>query len=431
MQKNRVGSFYDIADAKAIATLPNVGVDENEMTATAVITTPTWDRQHDSVNPLGGMFDEYAKNPVVYFDHGLTITEPIACTDDKEGKLWLTPSDSGIVAKAHFSNRNKLSEQMFFLVADRILRGASLRFKPTEAPIRKSQGNRFEKWKMEEWSFTGLGVNPDCVADVLRKGRINNSSIDEGIMKSLRAYAPPPSPRGTQVRGNKLIATGSMMPKSLEKSMKLLGQQVMESAHTHLSDLNSKLKASLKLVENPKVKEVMDSVEKSIADTLVLIEGGYNESYRSSLKCCNAVKEKMFTDEGHMKSYSDEDRKRLEDDEDYLKSELESYEKANEVSDEEKMKSFLVTAPAERFKLSGLAVRLDEIATDESVPDHLRSSLKSMINGIGSIVQSALTTETQSQKPVENKPEDSVKKSLLAEIADLKKQIETAIPCSR
>lgn len=168
-------------------------VNETEMSAVAIISTPKVDRAGHVVNPLGGDYSEYKKNPVVLWEHGLLrgdLSIPIARSEDADGELTVWPTAKGIKAKSFFSQRNKQSEQFFALIADKIIRATSVRFRPSETPVFKGGVKYYENWIFEEWSWTAFGVNPDAVADVVSKGRLAGSQMDHSIMKSLLAYMP-------------------------------------------------------------------------------------------------------------------------------------------------------------------------------------------------------------------------------------------------
>src|SRR5580698_7101070 len=63
-------------------------IDEVRRCATFVISTPTPDRSEDVVSPRGVKLANYARNPVVYYDHGFSgIQVPIGKCEDEFGNL--------------------------------------------------------------------------------------------------------------------------------------------------------------------------------------------------------------------------------------------------------------------------------------------------------------------------------------------------------
>jgi len=445
--KSALGQIYSIQKSHGLAiTADNVGIDTNEMSATAIISTPTWDRQNDSVDPMGVCLKNYAVNPVVYFDHGQDITQPIARAEDNEGKLQVFPSDLGITSKSYFSKNNQVSSQFFHLVADKILRGTSIRFSPLVAPIRKGNRSRFNKTTMEEWSWTGLGVNPECVQGVIAKGMLDSTPIETSVMKSLRALAPPVSPHGTKKSRNnsKVTFTGSMKPDILESYMqrKVLGQQVMEAGHAKLSALRSELKSALLLVENNKVNDVMATVLKSLDDASTTIKGGFAEAYPSAkLKAMDMDEdsmddgekayEKMMADEEYMKMYSDDDRQKMMDDSEYRAEMVKMYrEKMADMTEENRVKSFLAINDKHRWDTTGLVANLNEIAEADDLPERYKSALGNYAKSLSSIVKSAM--EHEPSEPNEPKIEDDPKyKSLAAALVKLEEKIKDMAPAQR
>jgi len=445
--KSALGQIYSIQKSHGLAiTADNVGIDTNEMSATAIISTPTWDRQNDSVDPMGVCLKNYAVNPVVYFDHGQDITQPIARAEDNDGNLQVFPSDLGITSKSYFSKNNQVSSQFFHLVADKILRGTSIRFSPLAAPIRKGNRSRFNKTTMEEWSWTGLGVNPECVQGVIAKGMLDSTPIETSVMKSLRALAPPVSPHGTKKSRNnsKVTFTGSMKPDILESYMqrKVLGQQVMEAGHAKLSALRSELKSALILVENNKVNDVMATVLKSLDDASTTIKGGFAEAYPSAkLKAMDEdmdnmddgekAYEKMMADEEYMKMYSDDDRQKMMDDSEYRAEMVKMYrEKMADMTEENRVKSFLAINDKHRWDTTGLVANLNEIAEADDLPERYKSALGNYAKSLSSIVKSAM--EHKPSESNEPKIEDDPKyKSLTAMIGKLQEKIKEMAPAQR
>ena len=143
-------------------------VDTNRVAASAIISTPRFDRENDSLNPMGGDYSDYEMNPVVLWDHGLGHDMPIGKSME-DGRLLVYPNEERIKAECLFSQSNKMAMQIFGMVNEGTINATSIRFTPTERPIRKSDGNRYERWKCDEWSWTVLGMNPDCVAEMISK----------------------------------------------------------------------------------------------------------------------------------------------------------------------------------------------------------------------------------------------------------------------
>lgn len=190
---SKIQRFDDNPSSVGISQYVVSHVDESAMSARAVISTPRPDRVRHVVNPLGGDYTEYKSNPVVFWEHGLKggpLSLPIATSSDPDNRLCVYPTREEIEAVGYFSGRNQQSEQIFALIADRIIRATSIRFRPAVAPVMKAGVTYYDDWIMEEWSWAAFGVNPDAVAGVVAKGRLAGSQIDEVIMKSLLSQLP-------------------------------------------------------------------------------------------------------------------------------------------------------------------------------------------------------------------------------------------------
>ena len=122
------------ADANTLVfgSINDPTVDESRMIASAVISTINEDHDQDIVEPSGVILDEYAKNPVVLWEHGhRSIDHPIG-KSVIDGQLAVHVFDDRIEADCQFSQRSKTSEQIFALVAEGIIRAASVRIVPIE-----------------------------------------------------------------------------------------------------------------------------------------------------------------------------------------------------------------------------------------------------------------------------------------------------------
>lgn len=196
------GRLYKLAaGAMALDRLVEPAIDTTRMSASAVISTPTPDRGADVLLPEGMRVENYRKNPVVLWEHGLSgIDFPIAKSEDPEGRLALAVSPAGVTATAFFTTSSPESEQIFALIAERIIRGASVRAMMLKTrPRRGPQGEIglvVDEWDLEEWSWVAVPANPDAVAQVLHRGRLCGRSLAEPLRKSLAATMPTLPVRG-------------------------------------------------------------------------------------------------------------------------------------------------------------------------------------------------------------------------------------------
>lgn len=103
------------------------------MSARAIINTPREDREGDVIVPRGVLLENYRKNPVVLWEHGLgEITRPIAKCQHSNGELalevavlvYLTEeliNDNGLALESYVSK--KVTEEMEFMLGESIFNG--------------------------------------------------------------------------------------------------------------------------------------------------------------------------------------------------------------------------------------------------------------------------------------------------------------------
>ena len=147
------------------------GTDDDEMSATFVLSTAADDRDGETVDPEGGDFTEYSRNPVVAFNHD-TDDFPIGTSADREGKvaIWVDDVTLGgetkraLLGKCYFSKANPKGRLSYEMVKEGTLRGCSISFLPTGDVSKNSNGgNHYGSWKLLEWSICPIGSNPDAV----------------------------------------------------------------------------------------------------------------------------------------------------------------------------------------------------------------------------------------------------------------------------
>lgn len=181
----------------AVDTLVDLVANQADLSVPATICTPAVDREDESINPDGVEFTEYARNPVVLWEHGFCpeIPLPIARSTDGNGVLSVRKSPGLIDATAYFSERDKTSYQIFGLIADKIIRATSIHVIPTPGTVQKRfVGGRtvtvYPQSSLLEWSFGCLGVNPESVAKTMHHGKIGGDAITEALRKTLIPWMP-------------------------------------------------------------------------------------------------------------------------------------------------------------------------------------------------------------------------------------------------
>jgi HK97 family phage prohead protease len=167
------------------------GTNDGEMSATFVLSTQTKDRDGETVNPDGGDLEEYAKNPVVAFNHN-TDDFPIGTSADKDGnvKIWTDDVEidgekrRALLGKVYFSKANPKGRLAYEMVKEGTLRGCSISFLPQgETKKNENGGNHYEKWKLLEWSICPVGSNPDAVRLAKRLKTVGAKSMSLCVRK--------------------------------------------------------------------------------------------------------------------------------------------------------------------------------------------------------------------------------------------------------
>lgn len=181
----------DIGEAKVDTKTMTVGP--------VVISTPVVDRVGDVLPPLGlRRIDEYRANPIVHWEHGLSGEEggsmPIANSEDADGNFALSITDGGVIAAARFHGKTKLSEQVFTLIDDGVIKATSVRAEPLKTHMVRDENGELvlvmDEWYMPEWSFGAMGVNPETLLKTVRDEKIRGQSLDASLLKSFRPLVP-------------------------------------------------------------------------------------------------------------------------------------------------------------------------------------------------------------------------------------------------
>lgn len=189
------GRLFKLATSgnAALATVADVPpyVDVAKMSATFPISTDSPDRIDDVVVPGGVILDNYRRNPVVGFEHFFDLTLPIGRSEDGDGRLALSVEKNRIMATCYFSQTLREAEQIYHLVCEKILRGASVQIgQPFNCRTEKRGGRTcqiIDSWPLIEWSIVALPMNAEAVAGVLSKGRLCGTAIAPAVYKSLSA----------------------------------------------------------------------------------------------------------------------------------------------------------------------------------------------------------------------------------------------------
>ena len=207
--EKRAGSAYKLDGAPSLLAVDRVSsdirVDGGNMSATAIISTPVTDRDGDVIIQEGLDFTNYKRNPVVFFNHQAWPL-PVGKSEDREGMSTVIVAQNQTVATCYFSQHSKEAEQVFSLVADGTLRSTSVGFLvkratplaglsepmfglPRQMPSNPMRGYRIDAAEVTEWSWVGIGANPEAVLIHLSKGMIAGQQIEERLRLALQPFA--------------------------------------------------------------------------------------------------------------------------------------------------------------------------------------------------------------------------------------------------
>jgi len=152
---------------------------ENERSLMVTISTSAVDRSGDIVEPNGGKFVNFIKNPVVLMAHDYSGL-PIGKASN------LTKTEKGITAKVTFPEEGTypLADTVYNMYKQKFMRAWSIGFIPTKSEEIKDDegkknvtGYRFMNWELLEFSACSVPANPEALTNMVSKG------IDVGLLK--------------------------------------------------------------------------------------------------------------------------------------------------------------------------------------------------------------------------------------------------------
>lgn len=191
-------------------------INESAMSAEFIIVTrgQATNRNNTMVHitpqgDFGGMLTEnYINNPVVLWNHGYDFSLPIGISESPNGKSTVKKFKKRMEATVHFSQVLPEAEMIFALVAEGILRTASIGFLPLiakqiklEAAGRKlteseetwsgTRGYDFLESELFEWSVVDVPADPGALRKRLELGQCNGVKLRGPVGRRLKAVAEP------------------------------------------------------------------------------------------------------------------------------------------------------------------------------------------------------------------------------------------------
>lgn len=137
----------------ATVTSPSATGDEPSM----LISTANIDRDLDIIEPSGGEFAAYMRNPVVAWMHLREDSMPVGST------LRLDVERDGIRATWRWLQGDPLADRVRNAFEQGVVRAASIGFHPIEWTPLANGGRRYTKWELLEWSLVAVPSNRQSV----------------------------------------------------------------------------------------------------------------------------------------------------------------------------------------------------------------------------------------------------------------------------
>lgn len=153
-----------------------------------VLSTPTPDRERDSINQRGWKLDNYKKNPVVLWGHDYHFPPIAKCTD-------IRVEGDRLIATAEFVTADVLpfAETVFQLIKRGFLRGVSVGFRALKRQMNDERmGFDFIEQELMEFSVTPIPANPEALL-LARSAGVDVEPLRawaKGIMDALPAPDP-------------------------------------------------------------------------------------------------------------------------------------------------------------------------------------------------------------------------------------------------
>ncbi len=215
---------------------------DGAMAITGIISTESEDRSKDVVYTQGafggrGLWtDNHAKNPVVFYEHGLKADVPfpaIGLAQTPDGQYTVKKLPTFAVGTTFFHQSTREAVQCYDLARRGVLRGLSLGFKPDLDACRPGPiyghdengdplaGMRIGGCELVEYTHCFLPDNAECLTlldETLSKNRAAGEPLAPLLYKSLAAHGSP----------KKVWAPGATLPATLDVGSRLMKSMKME-----------------------------------------------------------------------------------------------------------------------------------------------------------------------------------------------------------
>lgn len=157
---------------------------EDDRTIKFVISTGDPDREKDIISPDGWNTANYLKNPVVLFAHDYGSLPVARATNVKL-------ENGNLVAEAEFADEklNPMAEQVYQMLREGYLRGASVGFRPLDFSYNEQRGGvDFSKQELLEFSVVPVPANPGALMSA--SADANAATLKQWAKKTLEVLEP-------------------------------------------------------------------------------------------------------------------------------------------------------------------------------------------------------------------------------------------------
>ncbi len=251
------------------------GIDLNEGTLTASISTNGRDRQDEVLDPGGVDMRNFKNNPVVLFAHQYD-QPPI-------GKaLWIKRDGDSIVAKVQFA-KTEFAQEIFTLFKDGFMKAFSVGFIPKtweDGDGKKTARRTYTKWELLEFSAVPVPANPEALMLAIQRGLTISDDLKTQL--KLDAQAAPVEEPIEEIMHLDVPLTGEAKPKNYMDDIIALQAEITQLKETEQANLSTiaALESEVKSLrykiytlnqksEPPKAEISGTDIAKLVSDTVV------------------------------------------------------------------------------------------------------------------------------------------------------------------
>ncbi len=165
-------------------------------------------------NGKGLLIDNYAKAPVVLFEHGFGSPYPVGLSESPKGQLTVKLHKSRALARVYFTEAIPQAADVFRLVDARVLRMASIGFRPLKAmrlrvdaqgPESRQQegvvdltayygGMDFVESELFEWSIVAVGADQGALRQAVELRKVGGEKLSAYTLPALQRLVQPTPP---------------------------------------------------------------------------------------------------------------------------------------------------------------------------------------------------------------------------------------------